>query len=210
MKASPPTDFTINIGSSSFIVDGFIAAARSEAVRQLFLSDPFAPSISVTPLFDGDASPIISFLNGAYTECPDSSLLFVVNVATLLVMDSFVAAIADRVRSLLNSANILPLFFSAYSAGADCQLFVDHLADEGEFAVLRQLSDEQLDLVLSSPYFWRSPEEVTPELIARVDFANEKDHRLAKHLTVDRMIALGGNLNRLRYAMLRYAPLTEI
>jgi hypothetical protein len=179
-------------------------------IRQLFLSDPFASSITISPVLKGDAAPVIAHLRGEFLNCPDSQLFFALNVALLLVIESFVDAVIPRVAGLLTVENAIPLFQSAYDAGADCRIFVDYLADAGKLKPLRALSDEQLDLVLLSPLFWKSPEKVTPRLIERIDFGEKPDHRLAKHLCVARLSLLPCNPNRLRYAFLRYAGLAEV
>jgi hypothetical protein len=203
----PTSDFFIVSGSSRHQVDGFLASIHSERIARLFAADPYANSITVHPIFPADIAPIIAALRGAPAAVPDGALLATIDIASELLIDSLTESLAARVARVLRPEQAIALLRKAFDCGADCRVFADCVAASLDAATAQSLSNEQLDLVLQSPFLKVTREQVAPILRGRVDFAKQPNHRLAKHLPVKEMMELeGANLNVFRFAMTRLLP----
>jgi hypothetical protein len=195
----PTADFFIVSGSSRYQVDGFLASIHSERIARLFAADPYANSITVHPTFPAD----IAALRGEPVAVPDGALLSTIDIAAELLIDSLTESLAARVANVLPLEHAIALLRKAF----DCRVFADCVAASLDRTAAQSLSNEQLDLVLQSPFLKATPVQVAPILRSRVDFARQPNHRLAKHLPVKEMMELeGANLNVFRFAMAQLLP----
>jgi hypothetical protein len=203
----PTTEFFIVSTSSRHQVDGFLASIHSEKIAQLFAADPCANSITVHPLFLGDMEPVLAALRGEAVDVPEAALLSTIDIAVELLIEPLVDSLAARATNVLRPEQAVRLLKKAFESGADCRIFADCVAALFNRSVAAPLSNEQLDLVLQSPFLEATPEDITPILYGRVDFARQPNHRLAKHLPIKEMLNLRGtNLNFFRFAMIRFLP----
>jgi hypothetical protein len=201
--------FSLVYSGTSYPLSPFYAVTRSGRIRRLLVTDPLLASITVTPHLNGPIDPVINYLNGQELVVADDSLLFICDVAAELLLDEAIDILRPRLRSLVTRNEVLPLFLRAFQFGSDCSMYADYIAAEWLKMNLKltSLPDDQIDVVLRSPYFTQRSDLIGDWIRGRVNVNEQPNNRLVKYLPPKDILAIPGlNINRLRSAILRCLP----
>lgn len=209
---SAPPDLTLLAGGRSYQMNSYLAAAKSNYIYRILLSDPLTMSIEID-LPKKKLTPLINFLNGAKFDLETKFPMFFFETAITLEITELIYLLFDTITQKLHLHYFIDLYKRAFNQNIDCTIFANfvyhHFDDFMQQQLYNFLSSEHIDFIIKKTPLYSRADLLEP-IFENFEVQTHPNCRLAKYASGIKWAESNCNLNTLRFKLLHKIFVTPV